>query len=160
MDPTFSSILLPHSTCNPCLQLFSVIYPPTDLDLKQLSTSKVAVLPNFFAKAAARPGRLGQEGGELLLELSAEFAELQFSVSHRNSGGGRRVCGQQQGRSCWLAITRCPCARGLPLPRQGGGGGVGGGCKIFYMGSFPQTIWHGNHLICEAGEIWIDLRCF
>ena len=85
------------------------------MDLKQLFTSQVAILPNSFGKAAlGGVGRLEQEGGcELLLGgevggLSAEFAELHFSVSHRNSGGGGCV-----GR--WAGQIMLACDYALPL---------------------------------------------
>ena len=120
---TFSSILRTplHSTRNPCLQLLQCDGFETASDLQGCRSARL-----FAKPAAAWLGRLGRkEGGSAWRRrgLSAEFAELHFSVSHRNSGGG--VCGQLRIMLLALAITRCPCARGLPLPRLR--------CNTFYI---------------------------
>ena len=95
------------------------------MGLKQLLTSKVAVLPDFLpsllllglvVSAGRKVARLG--GGEDFLQNSQSCTFL-FPTEIAEEGGGCGECGQQA-RSCWLAITRCPCARGLPLPRRGG----------------------------------------
>ena len=130
---TFSSILRTplHSTRNPCLQLLQCDGFETASDLQGCRSARL-----FAKPAAAWLGRLGRkEGGSAWRRrgLSAEFAELHFSVSHRNSGGG--VCGQLRIMLLALAITRCPCARGLPLPRLR--------CNTFYIRL------QGSHLICE-----------
>lgn len=100
------------------------------MGLKQLLTSKVAVLPDFLpsllllglvVSAGRKVARLG--GGEDFLQNSQSCTFL-FPTEIAEEGGGCGECGQQA-RSCWLAITRCPCARGLPLPRLR--------CNTFYI---------------------------
>ena len=111
------------------------------------STSKIPILRRFLpldlVVSARKVAPVG-EGG-----LSAEFAELHFSVSHRNSGGG--VCGQLRIMLLALAITRCPCARGLPLPRLR--------CNTFYIRFISS-----NYVARKPSELWrndkfqVDLR--
>ena len=93
-------------------------------------TSKVVVLPNFLSRLLGGVDRLGQEGGCELLGgevggLSAEFAELHFSVSHRNSGGGRRVCGAaSRPDHAGLRLRAALVLEACLSPGRGGGGGM------------------------------------
>ena len=133
---TFSSILRTplHSTRNPCLQLLQCDGFETASDLQGCRSARL-----FAKPAAAWLGRLGRkEGGSAWRRrgLSAEFAELHFSVSHRNSGGGRRVWGVRPAGEIMLA-----CDYALPLCSRPPSAQAGGGCNVVYMGFFlPQTV--------------------
>ena len=129
MDPclTFSSILHSIHLEQPMFTTFLLMYPTSCHGFETAFGLPGCHSAKLFGKAACWGGLVvssrkvaasccWEVKWEDFLQNSQSCTFLFLTEIAEEEG----VWGGGQARSCWLAITRCPCARALPLPRPGG----------------------------------------